>query len=691
MLMTLVLSGAVLPASAQKTMKFASPPDYKLSPATGWDREHLEEAFYVLMNGIVAGASEGGARQRIAGQRSHHGLLADELEGFTRSFFMASAWLKNSPSGQFTYQGKTTDVAGFYKRGILAGTDPNHPEYWGDVTNYSQQLCECAALAWGLNMSKEKIWDTFTDAQKKQVAGYLFQCTKAKYYDNNWLLFNVIVNAGLKRLGMPYSQEQIDKNLQSCDGMYLGKGWYRDGNVNRIDYYDAWGFLNYYMMWVILDGDSKPDLAAKYEEQTREFANDFQYFISGDGSVPCFGRSMIYRFGYLSPIVLGQYKGILQLDPGVVRSMVDMGMKFYFDRPILTDDDHLSMGFIRPNEKMLEHYSCGGSPYWATKAFNILLIPPSDPFWSTREKPLPIQTASYSRPLETAGFLLVGDKKSGQVQLINQKSYHDQPEYNDKYTKFAYSSVFSYEAGTVYGSFDCDNALQFSTDGILFNQRWTMTNLYLVKDFTASKYPLYNTDSNGMGYTEILVKDDFMINFHRIRTGMPLVFKEGGYALGFDEGKPVITSSPTSEAASIDGKTTYLRNLYGYTAKHKAAPYQGQVGTNVRYVRSVVPVLGFENKSAHDFCLASMVYGKIGKDKIEKLDKLVKSFAVQGNTAEVTFYDGEQAFLQIGDINDVTITLNGMKISGPVVMARVSADGKTWAALYRDGKLEGNR
>lgn len=694
-LLAIILSGFICfspsQVSASKKMKFAAKSDFKLSPITGWTRQHIEEAFYVLMNGIVASASECGARQVIPGQRSHHGRVADEMEGFSRSFFMAGAWLKGSKTGSFTYKGKTTDVAQFFKRGLLAGTDPNGPEYWGPVTDLSQQLVESAALGWGIFLSKKHVWDTFTDAEKKQVADFLFQCTNAKYHQNNWLLFNVITNAALKDLGMPYSQEQIDANLGACDRMYVGGGWYRDGELNRIDYYNSWAFLNYYLMWTIMDGDSKPEIAEMHKQRTKEFVRDFQYFFAGDGSLPCFGRSMIYRFGYLAPVVFGQTMGILDLDPGVVKTMINSGMKFYFDNEILTDDDHLSMGFIRPNAKMLEHYSCGGSPYWAAKAFTILLLPEDDPFWKVKEKPLPIHQSAFSHPVPDAGFLMLGDKKSGHVQLINQKSYHDQSEYNDKYTKFAYSSIFSYEAGRVYGSFNCDNILQFSEDGIMYNQRWEMENLYTVKNFIASKYPLFNTDSNGVAYTSILVKDDFMINFHQVETQKALYFKEGGYPLGFDDGSADILSSKFSEAAYKEGKTTYIRNLFGYSEKHKASPYQGQMsGTNVRYRQSVTPVLSYQNNDQKKFYLASMVYGKVGKANIESLDRLVKSFNVENNTASVEFSDGEKAFIQIGSISNVDISLNGKMLTGEIVNARVSKDGKKWTVLYKDGKVETN-
>lgn len=673
-----------------KKLIFTQPYDYNLAPFTGWTRKHWEEAFFVLMKGIVDSASEGGARQRIPGPRSHHGLLADEMEGFSRSFIMAGPWLYQSKTGKYSLHGEEIDAAGYYRRGILAGTNPEHPEYWGDIVDYAQHLVECAALSWSLYLSKEHIWDQYTATEKKQVADYLFQCVKVKYHQNNWLLFNVITNAVLKKLGMPYSQEQIDLHIEACNHMYMGEGWYRDGNVNRIDYYNAWAFHYYYLQWVILDGDSKPELAATFKQRVREFARDFRYFFASDGSTPCFGRSMIYRFGYLSPIILGYYLGCLDIEPGEVKTICNSGLKFFFDQEILTDAGHLSLGYLRPCAEILEHYSCGGSPYWATKAFNMFLLPEDDLLWQSPEEPLPIHKANFSVPLQSAGLLLVGDKKTGHVQLINQKSHHDNPEYNAKYTKFAYSSIFSYEARPVYKSFNCDNILQFSEDGINFKQRWTMEHLYCEQDFSASQYPLYGVDENGTAYTYILVKEDFMINLHRIETGKSLVFKEGGYPLGFDEGDAAIISVPGAEAAYKDGKLTFLRNLYGYQKQLKAAPYHDDIsGANVRYRQSVVPKLEYANQRQKVSYLAAMVYGKVGNDSVEQLMGLVKEFTVKEHTAQILFYDGERAFLQIGEIRNVRIVLNNKPIDGAIVAARVSADGKRYWILESSGKVTG--
>ncbi len=675
-----------------KKLNLTQPLDYTASPISGWSRRHWEETFFVLMKAIVDSASPGGARQVIPGQRSHHGRLADELEGFTRASLMAGPWLHGSSDGVYTLNDETIDVAAFYRRGILAGTDPRHPEYWGDIVDYAQHLVECAALSWFLWLSRKHVWNRFSPAEQQQVADYLFQCTQVAYHQNNWLLFNVITNATLKRLGMPYSQEQIDANIQACDHMYIGDGWYRDGDVNRIDYYNAWAFHFYYLLWVILDGDSKPAVAETHQQRVRELARNFRYFFAADGSTPCWGRSMIYRFGYLSPFALGQYLGCLDIDPGEVKTMCNTGLKFFFEHDILTDLGHLSMGYLQPCAEILEHYSCGGSPYWAAKAFNILLIPEDDAFWQAEEKPLPIHRQTYSQPIKSTGLLLLGDHKSGHVQLVNQKSYHNQPEYNAKYTKFAYSSIFSYEARSIYDSFNCDNVLQFSEDGILYHQRWSMENLYCERDFSASRYPLYQVDEAGSAITYTLVKDDFMINFHQVQTKKSLTFREGGYPLGFDEGEAQTASLPQAEVAYKDNKLTFLRALHGYDRHYPATPYADDInGSNVRYRRSVVPRLEFNNGDQHLFYLASMVYGKIGRDSMDQLMALVTDFAVKGNTAEIGFYDGERAFVQIGQIKPVEVSLNGQSFSGPLVLVRVSGDGQSHFVLDEAGRVETNQ
>jgi hypothetical protein len=82
------------------------------------------------------------------------------------------------------------------------------------------------------------------------------------------------------------------------------------------------------------------------------------------------------------------------------------------------------------------------------------------------------------------------------------------------------------------------------------------------------------------------------------------------------------------------------------------------------------------------------VCGRVGTDTIKKLMGLVKQFKIKDNTAEIVFADGERAFMQIGEIQNVNVTLNKKKFSGEIVMARASKNGKQWSVLTKDGKME---
>lgn len=633
-----------------RRFEFETPFDYRISRYSGFTGEHYQEIFKGLTAAIIDNASPGCARQIIPGPRSHHGRIADELEGFTRSFIMAGPWLNAADKPQFDLKGTTYDVAGYYRTGILNGTDPGHPEYWGEPYDFAQHLVEMASLAWSLYLSRDHIWESYSPAEQQQVADYLYRCTRVQYHPNNWLLFNVITNAVLKKLGMPYSQEQIDANISACEHMYMGDGWFRDGNINRIDYYNAWAFHYYYLIYALLEGEEQSEAALRYQERAKQFVEVLPYFVGGDGAVPCFGRSMIYRFGFLAPAALGYRLESLDMPVGRLRTLFNMSLKFFFTREILTDKGHLSMGFLRPAEGVLEHYNCGGSPYWAVKALNILMIPQEDPFWTADEEPLPIHDGSFSIAMPAAGLLLTGDAQSGHVQLINHKSYHDKDEYNAKYTNLAYSSIFSYDSRAVYGSFNADSSLQWSEDGINFHQRWEMENLHCEPDFAASRYPLHKADPEGEALSFTVMKDGLQIHIHRVTTSIDRMrLRQGGYPLGFDAGAPRLSGDDCLQIARIEDRYVLLSNLYGFDTLSPARPFHDQLnGVNTRHIQSITQRLDFLAEKAGTYLLIAASYANRGNESDSQLKELLPSAEIRDDQIRLSFRDGEEVLLNSG-------------------------------------------
>ena len=70
----------------------------------------------------------------ILGKTSSHGAQADRLESFSRPALWAAHWLQATPT---TFPATAPEslsrptVADWFRQGLLLGTDPNSPEYWG--------------------------------------------------------------------------------------------------------------------------------------------------------------------------------------------------------------------------------------------------------------------------------------------------------------------------------------------------------------------------------------------------------------------------------------------------------------------------------------------------------------------------------------------------------------------------------
>ena len=82
-------------------------------------------------------------------------------------------------------------------KGIANGTDPAHPDYWGDVRQKDQRLVELAALGFALRLAPQHLWEPLSDAQKDNVRRYLLTARERNYADNNWKFFRVMVDMAL--------------------------------------------------------------------------------------------------------------------------------------------------------------------------------------------------------------------------------------------------------------------------------------------------------------------------------------------------------------------------------------------------------------------------------------------------------------------------------------------------------------
>jgi hypothetical protein len=75
------------------------------------------------------------------------------------------------------------------------------------------------------------------------------------------------------------------------------------------DYYNFWTFGNFPLFWSRVIGKRYPEWDAKFRGRVKQFLNKTPYFFAADGAIPLYGRSLLYRWDVLSPLVLGYEMG----------------------------------------------------------------------------------------------------------------------------------------------------------------------------------------------------------------------------------------------------------------------------------------------------------------------------------------------------------------------------------------------
>jgi len=479
-------------------------------------REDMSRALRDLFDPLLPYFSAGNARVRLDGAAAHFDRAAADLEGFARPLWGLAPF--GAGGGDFAEWHR-------FAEGIANGTDPKHPEYWGTVNGRDQRMVELAALGFALALVPEKVWEPLGGRARDNVVAYLKHARQFDYADNNWKFFRIFVDIALDRVGANFDRSLTRQYLEELEGFYLGDGWYRDGNVRRIDHYIPFAMHFYGLIYSKLVDD---DYARRYRERALLFANDFKHWFGSDGATIPFGRSLTYRFacaGFWSALAFADLEA---LPWGEIKSLCLQHLRWWKDKPMTNRDGILSIGFGYPNLLMSENYNSAGSPYWAFKAFLPLALAEDHPFWTAEETP-PVETVSVL-PQRHPGMVLMRDR--GDVVALSSGQENLQMRFGtEKYAKFAYSSRYGFSVESDERNFAgaaFDSALAFSDDGLHYRVRETNREAKLAGEVLYSKWsPFRDVDVE----TWLVPAAPWHIRVHRINTPRPLQTAEGGFAI----------------------------------------------------------------------------------------------------------------------------------------------------------------
>jgi len=544
-----------------------------MTPYRHWQRQARR-----LLEPLSALMVPGRADLPIAGLASDHDAQADRLESFARPLLLAAHFLQSQAHPDDA--AFRTHLAAWFRAGLVAGTDPRSPEYWGPDASYHQHHVEMGLLSIALQIAPDALWHPLSTAERDQIAAWLATARGGGIVNNNHLFMSVHILEFLGRHGYAHRTDRavISAHLNQLETMHRGGGWFEDGINQAYDHYNAYAFHFYGLWWARLHGGEDPIRAARWRGWARLFVADYQHFFAASGEHPAFGRSIMYRFNAIAVFGLAAAEDATDLLPGRLRRLCTRNLDFFLSRPITQEQGCLGFGWTDVFPDLAEPYSCAASPYWCTKGFSPLLLPPEHPFWTAPEAPLPCEVGDFAHPIPPAGLLVRG--VGGEVEILNAGSMvsNTQLRYGAwKWSKLAYrtGTSFTLARGMPATDWSLDSALvQRLDDGRVFGRHST-TAVELDATHLGYTYNLgFKTGQVNTGVeTFVFWRAGWLLHVHHVTPRQPVVLHLGGYALPLtnadaaglrDRDFRPADLAATPEVFTGSGRGTVLQPLLGF-------------------------------------------------------------------------------------------------------------------------------
>jgi len=123
-----------------------------------------------------------------------------------------------------------------------------------------------------------------------------------------------------------------------------------------------------------------------------------------------------------APLWAGALFDATPLAPGLTRRAASGILRYFTDRGVPDERGLLALGWLHPFRGTIQPYSGPASPYWASKGFLGLLLPPTHPVWVETEQPLPVERGDILRALRGPNWLVQATRADGIVRVHNHGS-----------------------------------------------------------------------------------------------------------------------------------------------------------------------------------------------------------------------------------------------------------------------------
>lgn len=373
--------------------------------------QDFKALFHYFVEGIDAYHLKGTSTVDYPGIPGSRGRFVEGVEGFARCAPLLASWLYAGRDEKIILSsGKIFKLDEYLKQVLIAGTDPEHPAYWGKIQDFDQKAVEAGDIAVTYKLLKTLNPEIFTESEHQNIRTWLAQINNVKLYGGNWCLFPLIINCVLMD-DDPHYQEQMAKAYEEFKSFHVGDGWFGDGKGGIPDFYNAWQFY-YFLFWF---NKFMPEYDAEFiKTAVSEFSGAYLYFFSTEG-FPIFGRSLSYRTALPLPLIVNVL--INGKNAESARRALEVTWSHFIKNDALQGGT-LTQGYYGNQPYLLENYSGRGSSLWGVRSLTMALLNKSDSlFWTCTPEKLPIEKTDYDIVINGPEFRLIGNTKTKQVKL----------------------------------------------------------------------------------------------------------------------------------------------------------------------------------------------------------------------------------------------------------------------------------
>lgn len=545
-------------------------------------KKDYEELLLKILTPIKSRFSEGCAYIDFGATSAHYRERAKRIEGFSRPLWGLAPY--------YACKGETDKDYSFselYQKGFANGTNPFSSEYWGEINDYDQIIVEMAAMGLALILAPDEFFYPLSEKEQANLADWLYTINTHIAVNNNWRLFAVIVNCGLKNVGMPYNDDVIEAALSEMDKWYLGDGWYSDGAFDRCDYYTAFAIHFYSLIYAKFIEGTNPDRSNKLKLRAYEFAKSYIHLFTANGEAIPYGRSLTYRFAQISFWSALLWADCSPFSVGVIKGIINRNLRYWLNSPIFDDSGVLTIGYRFPNLLMSDDYNAPGSPYWAMKAFLFLALPEEHEFFKASEEPLPQMEEIFVMP--APAMIVTNDGNDAVLYPHGVFFDYDCCLMAEKYSKFAYSAKFGFNVPRSeyeIGKKSCDSMLAFEFGGRI-SVRYMTKSYELMAD---KRIKTVWSPCEGIEVETIITPyKSSHKREHTIRAKFGCVAYDTGFAVPFDIEKSTVEVSNGEAFVELDGVGCKIFSEYGEPMVIIPMP-----NTNLVNTKTKIPAIKYE-------------------------------------------------------------------------------------------------